>query len=108
MATVLAAQKVETLRAALTGTVPAQAGSLQTSVSGFADWLDRAGQPTAGPTGAVYVRRWVVGPAPGHSDLGLIQVLVSTVSHDRHIAAAGGSRTRHRDEALLATFVGRR
>lgn len=105
---VLAAQKIEELRAAFAGTVPAAGGSLGTSLPGYGDWLDGIGQPAAVPASAVYVRRWMVGPAPGAPGVGVIQVLVSTVSRDRVIAAAGGPRTRHANEALLATLTGRR
>jgi hypothetical protein len=107
MAAVLAAQKMEMLRASLGGTVPAASGSIQTSLPGYADWLDAQGRP-AGPFGAVYVRRWMVGPAPGHSEIGLVLVLVSRVARDGPVAAAGGVRIRHRDEALVATLIGRR
>ncbi len=106
---ILAAQKVEELRASLTGTVPATGGALAISVPGFADWIDASGQATAGPSSAaVYVRRWATGPAPGIPDMGVIQVLVSTVSRDRRLSAAGGPRARHENEALLVTFTGRR
>ena len=105
---VLAAQKIEELRATLVGTVPAAGGSLGTSLPGYGDWLDNTGQPAVVPASAVYVRRWMVGPAPGAPGVGVIQVLVSAVSRDRVVAAGGGSRTRHANEALLATFTGRR
>ena len=105
---VLAAQKIEELRAALAGTVPAAGGSLGTSLPGYGDWLDNTGQPALAPASAVYVRRWMVGPAPAAPGVGVIQVLVSTVSRDRVVTAAGGTRLRHPHEALLVTFTGRR
>ncbi len=104
---VLAAQKTEELRSALVGTVPPTGGSLDTSLPGYGDWLDHSGGP-APATSAVYVRRWMVGPASGAPGVGVIQVLVSTVRRDRVVAAVGGPRTRHTNEALLVTFTGRR
>ena len=105
-ATVLAAQKLEQLRAATMGTVPAAAGSLSTDVPGYADWLDSDGQPATGPS-AVYVRRWTVGPVPAVPDVGMIQVLVSTVIRDR-FAAGVSPRLRQTNEALLVSLTGRR
>lgn len=107
MSAVLASQKLEELRSVLAGAVPSAGGSLQSSVAGFADDLDVAGRP-ASPASAVYVRRWAMGPVPGTPDVGLLHVLVTTRAADRPIAAAGGARTRHRDEALLTTLTGRR
>jgi type II secretory pathway pseudopilin PulG len=103
-ATILAAQKLEQLRVETAGTVPGAAGSLATSVPGYVDWLDRDGQPAAGPS-AVYVRRWAVGPVSGVPDVGLLQVLVSSVIRDR---SAASPRVRQANEALLVTFNGRR
>jgi prepilin-type N-terminal cleavage/methylation domain-containing protein len=107
MSTVLASQKLEELRSVLAGAVPSAGGSLQVSVAGFADELDVAGQPVS-PASAVYVRRWAIGPVAGTPDVSVLQVLVTTKAADRPIAAAGGARTRHRDEALLTTLMGRR
>jgi prepilin-type N-terminal cleavage/methylation domain-containing protein len=109
MAATLAAQKLEELRSSLGGTVPTPAGSLQTDVPGYVEWLDHQGQPIGASLNpsAVYVRRWVVGPLPGTSDNGLLQVLVSSVVRDRSVAG-GAVRRRHANEALLATFIGRR
>jgi len=106
-ATILATQKLEQLRLATAGTVPATAGSLATSLPGYADWLDVDGQP-ATALSAVYVRRWAVGPVPGVPDAGALQVLVSTVSRDRSAAGPGVPRVRQANEALLVTFSGRR
>ncbi len=105
---VLAAQKIEELRSALVGTVPASGGALGASLPGYGDWLDHAGRPAMTPASAVYVRRWMVGPAPGAPGVGVLQVLVSTVPRDRVVAAAGGTRARHTNEALVVTFTGRR
>ena len=105
---VLAAQKIEELRFAMAGTVPTSGGSLDTSLPGYGDWLDGAGQPATAPATAVYVRRWAVGPLPAAPDVAGIQVLVSTVPRDRIGAAGGGPRARHTNEALLVTFTGRR
>jgi type II secretory pathway pseudopilin PulG len=105
-ATMLAAQKVEQVRAAVSGTVPAAAGSLAVDVPGHVDWLDIDGQPATGPS-AVFVRRWATLPVSGTPDVGMIQVLVSTISRDR-VAGGGLPRTRQANEALLVTFIGRR
>jgi prepilin-type N-terminal cleavage/methylation domain-containing protein len=107
MSAVLASQKLEELRSVFAGTVPSVGGSLQVSLAGFSDDLDVAGRP-ASPASAVYVRRWATGPVAGTPDVGLLQVLVTTHVADRPIAAAGGARARHRNEALLATLTGRR
>jgi len=106
-ATILATQKLEQLRLATAGTVPPAAGSLTTSLPGHADWLDVDGQP-ATTRSAVYIRRWMVGPVPGVSDVGMLQVLVSTVIRDRSGAGSGVPRIRQANEALLITFSGRR
>ncbi len=106
-ATILAAQKMEQLRAVTTATVPASAGSLATDVPGYVDWLTGDGQPALGAA-AIYVRRWAVGPVAGQPNVGMLQVLVSTTTRDRAAAAAGPPRVRAPDEALLVTLTGRR
>jgi hypothetical protein len=104
---VLATQKLEQLRAATMGTIPAAGGSLGTDMPGYVDWLNVDGQPVAGQA-AVYVRRWAVGPVPGVPGTGLLQVLVSTVIRDRAVAAGGLPRARHANETLLVTVSGSR
>jgi prepilin-type N-terminal cleavage/methylation domain-containing protein len=71
--------------------------TLETSVSGFVDYLDGSGAWVgAGPApapGAVFVRRWAV-EAPDGPDLLVLQVLVSPVNREaediRH--TPGGTR----------------
>lgn len=75
-ASVLAAQKMEQLRA-----LPWGALTLGGTQSGYVDYLDLAGnvlgEGGARPPGTVYVRRWSVLPTPGGAEGFALQVRVN-------------------------------
>lgn len=69
------------------GLNPSPAGSLDTSVAGYVDYLDShgtwVGTGAAPPAGAVYVRRWSIVPLPTNPNNTLVlQVLVTSVARD--------------------------
>jgi type II secretory pathway pseudopilin PulG len=69
------------------GLNPSPAGSLNSNVPGYVDYLDSHGTwvGTGGtpPAGAVYVRRWSIDPLPTNPNNTLVlQVLVTSVSRD--------------------------
>ena len=103
LASILAAQKLEQLRSTPGSSGPMPGGSLDTSLPGYADWLDERGQLAGGAGVAVYVRRWAVAPAPSLSNVAVLSVLVSTVARDAQ-APAGTPRARQANEALLLTL----
>jgi type II secretory pathway pseudopilin PulG len=67
------------------GLQPSPGGTLQTSTSGFVDYLDAygawVGAGSTPPSGALYVRRWSVEPLPTNPNNTLVfQVLVGRIS----------------------------
>ena len=89
---VLAAQKMEQLRGLIPGVDLNEGGTLDTSVAGFADYLDLAGNILGAgggvPPGTVYVRRWSVAAMPSKPDLLVIQALVTTPAPEAAVDAA--------------------
>lgn len=80
-AMVLAAQKVEQLRASTWGVDLHEGGILDSSADGFADYLDEAGDVVGAgastPSGTVYVRRWSIAALPSKPDVLVLQVRVT-------------------------------
>jgi type II secretory pathway pseudopilin PulG len=80
-AMLLAAQKMEQLRGLIPGIDLNEGGTLGSSVAGFADYLDQAGNilgvDGSVPPGTVYVRRWSVAAMSAKPDLLVIQVMVT-------------------------------
>jgi Tfp pilus assembly protein PilV len=68
LATLLAVQKIESL-AAVSNPAQSSLDTLEADAPGFVDFVDAAGQATARPDGAVFVRRWLVSPVEGSSGL---------------------------------------
>jgi type II secretory pathway pseudopilin PulG len=83
-ATVLAGQKMEQLRGLTWGVDLYEGGALGSSLAGFADSVDEAGNilGTGGnmPPGTVYIRRWSVGAMPTKPDVLVLQVMVTKPS----------------------------
>jgi hypothetical protein len=92
-----------------TGLAPSPAGTLDSNVDGFVDYLDAhlnvVGTGTVPPAGSVYVRRWAIVAHPDDPDhTRVLQVLVIPV------AASAEPRTPGRrgpGEALLTTVITR-
>ncbi len=86
-AAVLAAEKLEDLRALTWESLQRQAGE-------SADRLDRAGRPLGGVFGAAaYTRRWLIDPLPADPNNALvIQVIVSSGRDDARIVAVRARR----------------
>jgi prepilin-type N-terminal cleavage/methylation domain-containing protein len=84
-AAVLAAQKLEDLRAE-------PWSALEASTGEFVDYLDRSGGAIDASPAAVFTRRWLVGPWPG--DAAHTLVIRVTVTTAREKAAAVTVRTR--------------
>jgi type II secretory pathway pseudopilin PulG len=91
-AMVLAAQKMEQLRGLIPGVDLNEGGTLASSVDGFSDYLDQAGDslgvPGSVPSGTVYVRRWSVAAFPSKPDLLVIRVLVTKPAPEAVVNAA--------------------
>jgi type II secretory pathway pseudopilin PulG len=91
-AMVLAAQKMEQVRGLIPGVDLNEGGTLASSVDGFVDYLDQAGNVLdAGasvPPGTVYVRRWSVAAMSSKPDLLVIQVLVTKPAPEAVVDAA--------------------
>jgi hypothetical protein len=109
-ATLLAADKLEELRAApdYSASPP---DALQRNAAGFCDFLDAAGRrlgppnATTLPAGAVFLRRWSIRPAGGGlSDPITLEVL--TVPDPFRAATIGSARLR--GEARVAAIVTRK
>jgi prepilin-type N-terminal cleavage/methylation domain-containing protein len=103
LAAVLAAQKVEQLRAA--NPTPSAANTLQVSTDGYVDYLDPNGATVgdggaAIPENAAYIRRWSIEAVPA-SSVFVLQVLV-TRRRDRGVADEG-MVTRAPEEARVIT-----
>jgi Tfp pilus assembly protein PilV len=81
VAAILAAQKLEELRAPASRSAlgPAPAGSLASAVQGFVDHVGADGRVVAttpaAPPDAVYTRRWAVAPLSPPGEAVLVQVL---------------------------------
>ena len=99
IAAVLAQQKMEDLvaDAAAATLTESPAGTLASTVAGYADFTDLAGRVLSGgptpPADAAFLRRWAVAPmpgSPGHS--WIMRVLVTDLRHpgaaDARLAAA--------------------
>jgi prepilin-type N-terminal cleavage/methylation domain-containing protein len=85
LSAVLAAEKLEELRALTWESVRRQAGE-------SSDYLDRSGRRVPGAAAATYGRRWLIDPLPADPDNALvIQVIVSGRRDEARIA---GVRTR--------------
>jgi len=81
VATILASQKIEQLRALGAQSDLNWGGSLTEDSAGFVDYLDANSVVIDGgsqqPTGVVYTRRWSILPAPGSPEgLRLVQIRV--------------------------------
>jgi hypothetical protein len=82
---------------------------LETSTSGFVDFLDARGTCMAGtgdgttpPSGAVYTRRWAIQPLPTNPNNTLVlSVLVTTTTKEARRGT--GARTRLVEDALITT-----
>ena len=101
LATLLAAQKMEQLRArswafdasgAAVSDIDA-GGALDRDVDGFADWLDATGRGVLRADAATFIRRWSVAPLPSHVDTLVLQVVV--------IGPEGRTRTGRADARLV-------
>jgi type II secretory pathway pseudopilin PulG len=91
-AMVLAGQKMEQLRGLVRGVDLNEGGTLVSSMAGFADYLDQAGNVLGAggsmPPGTVYVRRWSVTAMPSKPDVLVLQVLVTTPTPTAVVDAA--------------------
>jgi type II secretory pathway pseudopilin PulG len=80
-AMVLAGQKVEQLRGLTWGVDLYEGGALGSSLAGFADYVDQAGNILGAggtmPPGTVYLRRWSVAAMPSKPGLLVLQVMVT-------------------------------
>jgi prepilin-type N-terminal cleavage/methylation domain-containing protein len=100
--------------AAGTGLNPSPAGSLESNVPGFVDFLDAFGNWTGNgatpPPTAVYVRRWSIEPLPTNPNNTLVfQVMVTTIRRESLWAAQGqGARGRRPDDAWLVSVKTRK
>jgi hypothetical protein len=98
-ATVLAAQKLEELRALTqssddAGLAESPADSLRENTAGYVDYVDRFGRSLGGgaspPDGALYIRRWSVVPVPAHPENAVvIHVLVTRHTGNERLTEAG-------------------
>ena len=71
------------------GLSPSPAGTLDSNVPHYADYLDGAGawvgRGAAPPPAAVYIRRWAVQPLPSQpDDILVLQVIVTTTAEATH------------------------
>jgi prepilin-type N-terminal cleavage/methylation domain-containing protein len=94
------------------GLNPSPAGTLDSNTPGFVDYLDARGNWVGGgatpPPAAVYIRRWSIDPLPTNPNSTLVlQVLVTTRIREVQVGGAG-TRTRHADDALIATVKTRK
>jgi hypothetical protein len=85
-AAILAADKLETLRAVATGAADATGG-------GF-DFVDAAGQvlPIGGSAAAAFTRQWLIRPLPADPDVRIVHVRVMPGRWDRPLAADAAPR----------------
>jgi prepilin-type N-terminal cleavage/methylation domain-containing protein len=94
VAALLAAQKMEQLRALPwgfdaagapvsdtttggAGLSPSPSGALDRDVNGYSDLLDASGRKVLHAGAAAFVRRWSVAPLPSHPDTLVLQVMVA-------------------------------
>lgn len=94
------------------GLTPSPGDSLASNMTGYVDYLDRAGASLGGgadpPAGTAFVRRWSVEPLPTNPNNTLIlQVMVFTVG-DRANTGTGAVLTGVRDEARLISVKTRK
>jgi type II secretory pathway pseudopilin PulG len=91
-ATVLAGQKMEQLRGLTWGVDLYEGGALGSSLVGFADYADQAGNILGAggnmPPGTVYIRRWLVAAMPSKPDVLVLQVMVTKPSATSAVDAA--------------------
>ena len=118
-ATMLAAQRVEQIRASgwqaagsVTTVAVSPANSLAVNSPGFVEYFDQHGQSVGtGPTpppSAVYICRWFVDAHPwSPSQMRVIRALATSVARDAQ-AQPGAARRRLADEALVTTIVTRK
>lgn len=105
LATVLAGQKMEQLRARGDGFDETMAGdALQRNVEGLCDFFDETGRPlghgTAPPPGSAYVRRWSVERVTGATGSVLVlQVVVRPEGRVSAVLSRGGRDARARGGA---------
>jgi len=119
VATMLAAQRVEQLRASgwqVAGTIAtlpsSPANSLGTNSAGFVEYFDQNGHSVGSgvipPSTAVYICRWFVDSHPWNpSEMRVIRVLATFVTRDQQ-AQPGALRRRLADEALVTTMLTRK
>ena len=85
LSTLLAAQKMEQLRAlawtfdeaGLPVSDTAPGGALDRDVDGYVDWLDASGGAVLRPSAAAFVRRWSIATVASNPDTLVLQVVVS-------------------------------
>lgn len=98
------------------GLNPSPTGTLSSNVAGHVDYLDArsqwVGTGTTPPATAVYIRRWNIAPLPTNPNNTLIlQVLVTTVTREAAVGAAGpstGPRQRLANDALIVSVKTRK
>ena len=112
LASILARQKVEELRALGLDLSPQPAASLDANTAGLCDFLNEYGQSLgtgqAAPPGTIYVRRWSIVPLPDDpaESMVLQVVVVPTVWHGATLPA--GADPRLFGGAQLVTLKTRR
>ena len=94
------------------GLSPSPGSSLDESVDGYCDFIDKFGRPLGGgtvpPAGTAYVRRWSIEPLPGNPDNTLVlQVLVMRWG-SRNAAAVWSTGRRAPGEAWLVSVKTRK
>jgi type II secretory pathway pseudopilin PulG len=103
VATILAEQKLEQLRASVWDLAPSPA-SLEQNTPGYVDHIDAhgrvAGDGTTPPAAAAYTRRWSIAPLPADPNAVLVQVHVS-----RRTSAGDRRGSRRAEGARLVTLV---
>ncbi len=95
------------------GLNPSPSDSLEESIAGFVDYLDAdgtwAGNSTAVPATAVFIRRWAITPLPTNPNNTLIlQVLVTPVVNEAARGNSSGPRIRMPGDALLVSVKTRK
>jgi prepilin-type N-terminal cleavage/methylation domain-containing protein len=76
MATFLAQDKMEELRALAPQLQPSPADALERNVAAYSDFRDTRGEPTDEPDAAAYVRRWSIAADTSRPEATLLQVVV--------------------------------
>jgi prepilin-type N-terminal cleavage/methylation domain-containing protein len=112
-ASVLAAQKLEQLRAPGVDLTPQPGDSLSRNMDGRCDFLDEYGRALGGgttpPAGTVYLRRWSVAPAPDDpANTVVLQVAVAPRFSRGSVDATGSGDQRLFGGAHLVSVKTRR